>query len=132
MEGQTTKSSTAGACRNYFVKCIEDCEAARAAKLERWHKLKKMVGDLDGVRKAPDLASYCFASDAVLGVRLTAQVLAGFIYTSVPSQKVVFRPWSSSRDVDRAQRVPTFEETRASKNLMWKERRIQQRNCAVW
>ncbi|CAE7030829.1 unnamed protein product [Symbiodinium sp. CCMP2592] len=74
--------------RNYFVKCVEDCEAARAAKLERWHKLKRLVGDLDGVRK----------------------VLAGFIYTSVPSQRVVFRPWSSSRDVHRAQRVPTFED----------------------
>ena len=39
--------------RNYFVKCVEDCEAARAAKLQRWHKLKRLVGDLDGVRKAP-------------------------------------------------------------------------------
>ena len=38
--------------RNYFVKCVEDCEVARAAKLERWHKLKRLVGDLDGVRKA--------------------------------------------------------------------------------
>ena len=38
--------------RDYFVKCFEQCEAARAAKLERWHKLKRIVADLDGVRKA--------------------------------------------------------------------------------
>eukprot|EP00435_Cladocopium_sp_Y103_P065216 s218_g27.t1 len=46
--------------RDYFVKCFEECEAARAAKLERWHKLKRIVADLDGVRK----------------------VLSGFLYTS--------------------------------------------------
>ncbi|CAL1167788.1 unnamed protein product [Cladocopium goreaui] len=74
--------------RDYFVKCFEQCEAARAAKLERWHKLKRIVADLDGVRK----------------------VLSGFLYTSVPSQNASFRPWSRSRQVSRAQRVQTFEE----------------------
>ncbi len=39
-------------CRDYFVKCFQQCEQARAAKLERWHKLKRIVADLDGVRKA--------------------------------------------------------------------------------
>lgn len=74
--------------RDYFVKCFEQCEAARAAKLERWHKLKRIVADLDGVRK----------------------VLSGFLYTSVPSQNASFRPWSRSRQVSRAQRVQTFED----------------------
>lgn len=74
--------------RDYFVKCLEQCEAARMAKLERWRKLKCMVADLEGVRK----------------------VLSSFLYTAVPRQDATFRPWSGSRDVIRCQRVPTFAE----------------------
>ena len=77
--------------RDYFVNCLQRCEEQRMAKLQRWHKLKRMVADLEGVR----------------------QVLSGFLHTSVPSQNAAFRPWSSSQAVLRCQRVATFDEDSA-------------------
>ena len=145
-------------CRDYFVKCFQQCEQARAAKLERWHKLKRIVADLDGVRKAhhglevemnsrckcwqfriqflqknwdsnasnvnsPDTLAWAqsilhpsqplktlFQCNSHWSPFQRRQVLSGFLYTSVPSQNASFRPWSSSRQVIRAQRVQTFED----------------------
>ena len=40
------------------MNCLQRCEEQRLAKLQRWHKLKRMVADLEGVRQALVVVSW--------------------------------------------------------------------------
>eukprot|EP00931_Biecheleriopsis_adriatica_P118811 TRINITY_DN94129_c0_g1_i1.p1 TRINITY_DN94129_c0_g1~~TRINITY_DN94129_c0_g1_i1.p1 ORF type:complete len:733 (-),score=150.97 TRINITY_DN94129_c0_g1_i1:16-2214(-) len=90
--------------RNYFLECIEACEKARAAKLQRWQKLQRLLGDYASVQQV--LSSIAGSASPKSG-----SCSSSISSRSSPTSKaghLAFRPWMASRAVRNSQVVSTF------------------------
>lgn len=95
------------ASRSYFLDCIRDCEAKRAAKVKRWTKLKRLLGDFASMRQVLEGLVNSSVATSASGAPLLERV------STEPAprgaRRTIYRPWNDSRIVANAQAVDTFD-----------------------